>query len=142
MTDTYEMNVRDDLVWETAVSMKGVEFKIGSAGDANAANEPAREKAKKPFDIKGRREPTGEPEWRRTPDDIKNKAAISQYLLVDHMNDFLIYRYTLVFESSEHYNYYLYDESGDHYQVNTFLNGKHSVSFNSRKPTIVRVTGS
>ncbi|KAG6822844.1 hypothetical protein H0H92_012383 [Tricholoma furcatifolium] len=66
--------------------------------------------------------------------------GISQYQL--RYDGGLIYDYQLIFTvTSGSYLYYMFeDEEGDTYEVNIWSLGDHFFRFNSKKPTIVKVT--
>jgi len=52
------------------------------------------------------------------------------------------YYNSIDFETDTDYNYTFYDEAGDGYVCNVWVaSWDHTVSYSSKKPTIVRVTG-
>jgi hypothetical protein len=81
-----------------------------------------------------------EGKWVNTSKDDYKTSAISRYKL--EKGSGLFYEYTLQFDCSQHYDYYFFDETGDSYEVNVYLNGQHSVQYNSEKPKINYVKGS
>ncbi|CAB5362292.1 unnamed protein product [Rhizophagus irregularis] len=75
--------------------------------------------------------------WVDTTADVKKTAGILQYKLFGNGG-----KYRLEFTNTVTYNYYFSDETGDRYQVNTYLTGNHYVEYSSSKPNIVFISGS
>jgi hypothetical protein len=80
--------------------------------------------------------------WVTTTQEVQQVAAISAYNL--WAADGLIYKWELAFINinGDHYNYYFQDDTDDQYNVNTFRDGDHEVSYNSEGPRIKHISGS
>lgn len=74
-----------------------------------------------------------------TTSDVQSTAAITEYALAEPGG---VYSYELSFTNTAHYDYTFYDETDDGYECNTYVDGNHSVRYNSSGPNIVRITGS
>jgi hypothetical protein len=72
---------------------------------------------------------------------FQKKTGIASYSLKYFFSDYDPYLYTLYFENLEHYDYHFTDATGDRYRCNTYRNGNHLVSYNSKDARIVKVEG-
>ena len=84
--------------------------------------------------------PVGSKEWKDPGQEVKGKAGISRFAIHDSSHP--LFDYVVEFTNTENYNFFFYDETGDHYQVNTHKGGDHLVRYNSQKPTVKFITGS
>jgi len=140
------------IVWEGFTSKSGVEYSVGTlktAEESDAANPDSNARlagpSKEPFSVKVEW-PLGDDSWKAASPEVQEKAAITQYALSNNNTGlgswFTASRYALRFSNADTFNYFFYDETGDHYQVNTFTKGEHVVRFDSANPKIVFITGS
>jgi hypothetical protein len=133
------MELPDGIVWETAVSKNGNEYRVGTLPGGNDMKEEASARSKKAFAI-AVNWPVGDKSWKTTSPDVQTTAAITHYRLFWKGND--ISPYILWFTNTEHYHYYFIDETGDEYGNNTFRNGNHYIEYSSVKPNIICIKGS
>lgn len=81
-------------------------------------------------------------ERKQTSEEVRETAAITQYILKEHATDSDgNISCTLHFSNTEHYGYHFYDHTGDKYWVSTWRNGNHSVGYYSKQPNINYITG-
>ena len=78
--------------------------------------------------------------WVDLPREQEKLSGIDRYKLEKQSGS--VYDYRLSFVNNQTYDYHFYDETGDSYRVNTYSVGEHYVRYNSKKPTILFVTGS
>jgi len=81
--------------------------------------------------------------WPSENEDFYKKTGIKMYMVKkDEYHPF--YTYEVKIRADWPFTYTFYDETGDSYSVSIWMvgmNPDHSVSYNSSRPTIVRVTG-
>jgi hypothetical protein len=75
--------------------------------------------------------------WKPTVQRIKDKFDIKQYCLCKNFGGWFDYK--LWIDITEEWNYDFYDETGDYYKIRTYRKGVHSVTYDSKKPTIVKI---
>lgn len=126
--------------WKEMKSRNGVSYEVGYENEADLkqalAQAPVQSKSDFGICVDW---PVGDSNWKQTKPNVVQTAAITSYALYQNSG---AYKYILYFTNTQNYNYFFYDETGDHYQVNTFRNGSHYVRFNSQKPNITFATGS
>lgn len=132
---TNNMSDRSSIKWETATSKNGASFRIGREKTDVKNEAPAAGKA---FSIHVDW-PVGDA-WVNTTDEVRTTAAITQYYLSANPIQ-SVWGYGLQFTNTDTYDYFFYDETGDCYEVDTWLTHTHFVQYNSDKPTIVCITG-
>ena len=134
-----------DITWLEETSANGDPFLIGTP--SNDTMTKRENGVKQPFSLG-----VSWQVWKSvhgpSASDLKNVAAITYALVYEwpyfrdaQGGDGRMYTWCLDFTNELHYNYWFQDEEGDVYNVNTFRNGDHFVCYNSKKPTIVRVSG-
>ena len=82
--------------------------------------------------------------WHETKSDLKSLTGISSYCVSKNDNFVRIYDYTIAFYTGETYDYHFEDETGDRYECDVcqnLFNTSHYVSYNSKKPKIINITG-
>ncbi|QSZ31256.1 hypothetical protein DSL72_000819 [Monilinia vaccinii-corymbosi] len=136
------MEPPSDIEWQTVQTANGNEFQFGfkSTEQSTSQTRTKREIAREDFDISVRWEPKTWYDWVEDSGDVRSRAAITQHCVCDYRGT--NYRYVLLIENTEHYNYGFWDESGDCYSLDTYRNGQHYLRYNSDNPAIVRITGS
>ncbi|PIL32708.1 hypothetical protein GSI_04823 [Ganoderma sinense ZZ0214-1] len=143
-----------DVVWKKFTSSKGKEYEVGYSAqtqpndlrlvDVQAKNGGSvglrvRASDSRPFGI-AVHWPVGPGQWVDTTSAVRDVTRIYSYTL--HKYGGTVWSYMLQFANEKtRYDYYFYDETGDSYQVNTWLIGTHWVRYNSHKPTINYVRG-
>ncbi|KAJ7328447.1 hypothetical protein DFH08DRAFT_967569 [Mycena albidolilacea] len=135
---------------ETFLSTRGRGFtvSIAPAGADSSASVESNDAAnlgsgKEDFGISVVWKATGDGLWELNPDIVKDIASIPQYSLKTNSADSDGTKHcTLTFTNTKHYKYTFYDETGDGYENNIFLNGNHTIDYTSKKPDIVFITGS
>lgn len=129
----------DDRQIEKAVSRSGKEYTTERPA---APASPASKDGREPFGISVVWRPHAVTEWVNTPNEVRNTASITRYMLTQHSIDGDGTAHcTLQFTNTKHYDYYFYDQTGDGYMVTTLRSGDHSVNFSSKKPTILFIAG-
>jgi hypothetical protein len=138
-----ELPTSDDstIQWETKTSKNGAAFRVGRKIVVDGGQEEKIKAA-----VVARKEDFGisviwpvEGKWVTTPLDFVNSTGIGRYKLLYY--DGTIYDYRLEFSTSQTYNYHFHDETGDSYKCNVYEPGYHYVDYNSKKPTIIYITG-
>jgi len=76
--------------------------------------------------------------WIDTSPDIQ-ELGISRYKLVREQDDKKAWEWVLWFTNTKGWGFVFTDATGDTYTCSTPVNGNHSVGYDSKKPTIVRV---
>ena len=97
--------------------------------------------SRQPFDIAVHWPADNKVNWPDKNGDFYKKTGINMYMV---KNSGLFYTYEVEIQADWPFIYKFYDETGDSYSVSIHLVGfspDHSVSYNSERPTIVRVTG-
>lgn len=118
------------------------EEKVGSAGETYEVGS-IEEEGLTPFDVTVNWQVGSAGTWVETSKDIREKTGIVRYCLCKQDDPSASYQYILYFVNEKHYKYYFYDqESSRPYKVNTFRNAQHWVRYDSKQPTIIRITGS
>lgn len=80
--------------------------------------------------------------WVPNGDSLTSRGAIDIGIFggrVDKASSYIIYQYQIVFINTHGWGFTFKDESGDTYGCSTPRNGKHTVNYNSNKPTIIGV---
>ena len=145
---TSERSIFDDsnIQWERTTSKLGKPYAIGRTKLDNALEKEsppaaaAAATAKKDFGIQIDLPVGSDDSWKDTPDNVRDRAAISRWKL--HTIKAIGGKYTLEITNSAHYDYHFYDGTGDSYRLNTYVNGDHYVSYDSQDPALLFVTGS
>jgi hypothetical protein len=76
--------------------------------------------------------------WKVPAQRIKDLFDIKKYCVCN--NFFSIwFDYKLWINIDQDWTYDFYDETGDYYRIYTYRTGTHSVAYNSKKPTIVKI---
>lgn len=75
--------------------------------------------------------------WKGVAPRIKDLFDIKQYCLCKNFGGW--YDNKLWIDITEEWNYDFYDETNDSYRIYTYRTGTHSVTYDSKKPTIVRI---
>ncbi|KAJ7328414.1 hypothetical protein DFH08DRAFT_815913 [Mycena albidolilacea] len=133
---------------EIFLSAKGREFTVTPADAASFAFVESSDVAtlgsgKEDIGISFAWKATGDGTWEKTPNNIRDIASITQYILKINFADSNGTKHcTLTFTNTKNCNYTFYDETGDGYMNNTFLAGNHTIDYTSKKPNIVSITGS
>ncbi|KIO26564.1 hypothetical protein M407DRAFT_24150 [Tulasnella calospora MUT 4182] len=78
--------------------------------------------------------PVGDETWK----EVTGVPGITRYRLYAYSGP-IHFQYQLDFTNSEAWGFKFWDEAGDVYRASTFINGDHSLKFNSAQPTIVIV---
>lgn len=128
---------------EEASSGNGEKYEIGHEEvgiDENAVE--GLPGAKAPFDVSVSWKVGPAGEWVEVSAEIAKITGIRRYCLCKQDDPSAHFQYILYIENTENYHYYFYDQTNDYYGLNTFRNGQHYVRYNSKQPTIVRITGS
>ncbi|ETS80702.1 hypothetical protein PFICI_08231 [Pestalotiopsis fici W106-1] len=79
-------------------------------------------------------------EWHQTSQDFANETGITAYQVGTSYSPFYIYFVEIV--TNEHYNYKFYDQTGESYDLDVFVDGDHVIRYNSQQPTIGQISGS
>ena len=137
MNSEKDYNETDKIIWEEMVSSKGNKYYVGHIEEDVPATEDASNKLD--FGITCDWYPSEIENWKNTSADFARITGISSYSVNRHDG---MYAYIINFENTQHYDYHFYDETGDSYRCNTYINRKHYVRYNSSKPRIVYITGS
>ena len=127
-------------VWQKAISKNGVPYEIGRkiTNDTLTEKDGAKGLEKSQFGLQVNW-PVANKDWKDGNAEVKQLAAISRYRVSNSSAPF--FDYFIEITNTETYNYTFYDQSGDHYDVNTLDRSDHVVRYNSPKPTILFVTG-
>lgn len=140
-----ETSDQDGFVWETRTSKNGKEFRVGyRETDPETENKSAEENgdaeknASRPH-AKVSWEPVkNSTKWIVQTNNFTIDTGITRYNLDNRTSiiDNILFRYRLRITNLRNYNYFFTDESGDVYNINTFIVGDHQVQYNSDDPTI------
>lgn len=98
---------------------------------------------REPFDVQVHWPADGVVNWPGKGSDFYRKTGIHMYYV--HKAGNPLWEYQIEIRADWPFTYTFYDETGDSYSVSIWMVGmtpEHYVSFNSDRPTIVRVTGS
>lgn len=76
-----------------------------------------------------------------TSTEVYDVAGISKYELKKNAW-WNYYDYCLWIDNNVNYTYSFQDETGDVYKLTTLIHGEHYVQYDSKKPTIIKVSGS
>ena len=133
--------------WETVTRKDGVPYKVGrkKIDCAEEENVVAAKvgKAKENFGIDVNW-PVNNSSWVDVPENVATITGIRKYKLwkCNAINgNYCLQIYNDVTHDYS-YDYCFYDETGDGYSLNTYLNREHYVQYDSTKPTILFITGS
>ena len=137
--------------WKTFTSKNGAPFQVGvkkAAGMIENESEGAKSEPpedKKAFDI-AVDWPVGDDTWKPTSEQVITIAAITRYRLFSNNQDRVdgdgsIYDWQLGVTTTEHYDYIFVDGTGDIYEINVWIDGNHSVRYNSSNPNITHIKG-
>jgi len=132
----------DTIQWKKFTSKNGATYEVGTIKTENAVkSEVAHTDSKKSsldvVELDVTWHLARDDKWKEATQEVKNVVAISRYSLGYTAGG--IYQYALWFTNTRHFDYFFYDESGDHYQVDTYLNRDHVVKYKSTAPNIIRV---
>jgi hypothetical protein len=128
--------IEADIEWEDRVTDGGKKYQVGyQKGDGQLQTKT--DLVLSPFGI-AVNWPVAGKGWIATTPTVQQRAKITECQLFEANT---VWRYSLNFVNTAHYNYFFYDETGDYYQVNTFRNGTHYVAYDSDKPTIAYIRG-
>ncbi|GJE85921.1 hypothetical protein PsYK624_020010 [Phanerochaete sordida] len=130
----------DGIQWTKGSSRKGVEFEIGVRAEAAAAGGDAPAPQSHGDDFGMKVQWPVENKWVDLPRDQEKMSGIDRVNVSTQSGS--VYDYRFSFVNNQTYDYHFHDETGDSYRVNTYSVGEHFFRFNSKKPTIVYVTGS
>ncbi|KAL9100766.1 MAG: hypothetical protein Q9163_003898 [Psora crenata] len=129
-----------EIKYEKATSKVGAACEVGRPDVPEPPADEGRVGSKANFHVSVTWPLRGD-DWIDTPQDIRVKTAIWRYKLHTSSNPFFDYVLEISI-TDDHYNYYFGDETGDSYNLNTWVAGDHLVHFNSKNPTIVSIAGS
>ncbi|KAK2467341.1 hypothetical protein APHAL10511_000576 [Amanita phalloides] len=139
-------NLPDDVQVEKCISAKGREYTITRRADSTPGVTPAiltSSDSKEDFGIQITWNRQSTPNWNTTSKDVEDTASISSYLLKEQGTigggDISC---TIYFRNSKTYKYTFYDETGDSYLCNTWVDSSHKIDYYSKKPNLRFVTGS
>jgi|GEM_PF-4730510 len=133
------LNSIDNICWKEFESKNGKKYQVGCLEKGNLKEQiSVNELAKADFGIAVNWPITNG--WMQATNNVANIASITRYNLSPNPNSY--YAYILYFTNTQHYDYYFHDETGDSYEVNTYVNSDHYVRYNSDKPTISYISGS
>lgn len=146
MKDDTTNSAGERVYWKERISKNGNKYEVGYLEEEDSLQDEKTSASlgkKKPydFDMVVDWKYTRSGHWVDTSISERETLAITRYLLGPNVASF--YANILQFTPTKKYNYFFEDETGDIYQCNVFDTDKdrHSVSFNSKKPNIVRVMG-
>jgi len=97
--------------------------------------------SRQPFDLPVHWPADNVVNWPDKDGDFYKKTGINMYMV---QNGGLFYTYEVQIRADWPFTYTFYDETGDSYSLSILMVGmsaEHEVSYNSDRPTIVRVTG-
>lgn len=137
------MSLPAGIRWEKRTSALGKAYEVGTLANdpisARTQNRAPPSYTKEDFGMSVVW-PVSENKWVDASSDVKSTAGISQYKL--HSSGSPFFDYVLEFSNTEAYRYYFSDKTGDRYEVNAYNNKDQFVRFNSKKPTILFISGS
>jgi hypothetical protein len=133
------------MTWTNATSKFGKPFRIGTL-QTDQAVEKRQVSPKNPFTISVNWGVTpGAFQSISTSPDVQSIAAIDQYYLNDIRAGGGIpaaTQFLLWFHNTQTYDYYFTDQSGDVYEINTYIRGDHTLNYDSTYPIITTISGS
>ncbi|KIM35554.1 hypothetical protein M413DRAFT_449695 [Hebeloma cylindrosporum] len=133
-----EAKSRNGAAYKTGtIPTKGVDqVKGGAAGRGLKAEKPSKED----FGVDVNWPVDGK--WYQTSSDFKSLTGITNYMVSKNDSFIAIFDYVISFKTDESYDYHFEDETGDRYECNVYLTSTtHYISYNSKKPTIINITG-
>lgn len=140
------MNIKEifgvdgNIIWEEHESESGKMYQIGYLEEEKSDEEKEKNKLTKkvPFSV--------DVDWKINSaasfyEAFQKQTGITNYSLKYFFSDYDPYLYTLYFTNIEHYDYHFTDATGDRYRCNTYRNGNHLVSYNSKDARVVKIEG-
>ncbi|WP_044797572.1 hypothetical protein [Bacillus cereus] len=129
----------NNFIWKESKSEKGNEYQSGYSKDNSGEKKTENKLSSRNFYVDVNWPVSKSDEWIVTSNEFSKETGITRYAL--YKQSFSIYDYKLYFTVMQSGEYHFKDETGDVYSLTAIAFGDHYISYNSKKPNIVLVSG-